>query len=97
MTGGFAAAPQDSQRSQRATETTNKRDMRASLVSEVLSDLVEYLQMNDNYKQGKYAIFVPRQTDSSLYSAATPNTAGWVDTANIQELPLSRLLLNKNE
>lgn len=33
----------------------------AKLISEIIEDIVEHLQRDQNYRQGKYVMFVPKQ------------------------------------
>lgn len=35
------------------------RHQNADLVSEALGDLLDYMQLNENYRQGKYVVLVP--------------------------------------
>lgn len=35
------------------------RNANADLVSEALGDLLDYMQLNENYRQGKYVVVVP--------------------------------------
>lgn len=67
----------------------DKRETRASLIAEVLGDLVEHLRVNEKYKQGNYVVLVSKQL--------SPNTNLPLDPADLQELQVGRLYLEKNE
>lgn len=82
------------------SDTTNtqeyKKESSASLVAEILSDLVEYLQSNEKYRQGKYVVMVPKQhADVPINQQANSMASG--GTGDLQELQLSRIYLKRGD
>lgn len=74
-----------------------KKDSSAQLVAEILSDLMDYLERNEKFRQGKYVVVVPRQYDRPTSMNSHNNQQ--VAPVELQELQFNSRFgySNKNE
>lgn len=86
---GFGNSISAEKDARQTSAALRKKESRANLVAEVLGDLMEYLENNERYRQGKYLVMVPRSIDTPTEGQQSGNPP----EVPVEEVPIRRVLL----